>query len=191
MPPYSTHFDFALDVITEDCNTSTSSDLSFITKSQHSSASAVVSKQQKKAQSVCFDQYDEMVEIQHIDDFSQGQVDDTWWSPQEQNDIRMECSHLVGRLNAGEVMDPEEMLGLEKHLKAVTKRMKRVRQSVYEGVFSLQEMEEVTSSAERTIMIAEFYKNCSATSALKARLSALKFALEVDTDEVDDLSSLQ
>jgi hypothetical protein len=190
MPPHSTHFDFPLDVITEDCNTSTSSDFSFIKRSQHSSV-LTVSKQQNEAKSVSFDEYDDVVEIQHIDDFPQEQVDDIWWSRQEQYDLRRTCFHLVGRANEGYVMDKEDMLGLEKHLKTVAKPVKKLRRDVYEAVFSLQEREEVSSSADRTRMIAEYIENSCAQSALKAHLSALKLAWELDApDELDNLSSL-
>ena len=190
MPPHSNLVDFALDVIdTEDCNGSTSDDRSFIKWSQHSLASATSSKQQKKAKSVCFDQYDDMVEIEHVDDFSQEQVDDLWWSPQEQHDIRMTCCNLVERSNAGDVMNKEEMLGLEKHTHAVAKPVKKLRRAVYEAVFSIQEMEQASSSSAgaQPSLIAELYEESGcAKSSLKAHLSALKLAWEVDTES--DLS---
>jgi hypothetical protein len=95
----------------------------------------------------------------------------------------MTCFNLVVRSNAGDVMDEEEMLGLEKHTKAVAKPVKRLRRAVYKAIFSLQEMEQVTSSSTAlTSLIAKFCEESCAKSALKARLSALKLAWEVDTE---------
>ena len=183
MPPHSNLVGFALNVIeTEDCNGSTSNERSYIKMSQHFLASAA-GKQQKRGKSVCFDQYDDIVGIKHVDDFSQEEIDELWWSPQEQYDIRITCFHLVTRSDAGDVMDEEEMLGLENHTKAVAKPVKIIRRAIYEAVFSLQETEQVTSSsAARTNLIAEFYEESCAKSSLKARLSALKLAWEVNIE---------
>jgi hypothetical protein len=188
MPPHSNLVDFAIDVIaTEDFDTSISSDLSLINlpsfkRSQASSVSAANSKKQKKAKSVRFDEYDEVAEITHINNFSQRKVDRLWWSHQEQSEIRKTCLDLLRRFNAGEVMDEEEMLGLEKQTKACAEPVKRLRRVVNETVFSLQEAEQVTSSAARTSLIAEFYGKSCAKPALEARLAALKLAVEVKTE---------
>ena len=192
MPPHSNLVDFNLDLFEyEDDNSSTSSDLTLIKISQHSLVSAASKQQTKKAKSVCFHHYDDIGEIKHVDDFSEEEIDELWWSPQEQCDMRMTCLNLVGRFNAGDVMDREEMLGLEKHTKVVAKPAKRLRRAANAAVFRLQETEQVaSSSAARTSLIAEFYEVSCVNSALKARLSALKLAWDVLLDTEISLSSL-
>jgi hypothetical protein len=191
MPPHSNFVDFALDTLeAEDfSNASISSDLYLpnlpsFEKSQGSLASSAASrKQQKKVKSVRFDKYDDVVEVPHINDFSEKKIDRLWWSRQEKSEIREACLDLVRRFNAGEVTDKEEMRGLEKQTNdgtGVPVKTRR-RRAVNQTVFILQEADhQVTSSAlPRTSLIALFYQKSCAKPALEARLSALKLAVEV------------
>jgi hypothetical protein len=218
MPLHSNIVDFALEVIeTEDFNASISSSGIYFNDSFRINRDSLVSaaiKQQKKAKYVRFDQYDEVEEIPHINDFSQEEVDSLWWSHEEQYETRKTCFSLVDRFNAGEVMDKEEMLGLEKRTNAAADPVERLCQVINETVFSLQqeadhvtsssaapvkrlcrvineetvfsiqEADQVTSSsaARTSLLIADFYENSCAKSALKAHLSALKLAVEVKTE---------
>jgi hypothetical protein len=183
MPPsHSSLVDFDLDIIeTEDFNASISSSEPSSSRFKRRQASLVsaAGKKQKKVQSVRFDQYDEVAEVTHINNFSQKKVDRLWWSRQEQSEIRETCLDLVRRFNAGELMYKEEMCGLEKHTNAGAKPVKRLRRVVSEIVFSLQEADQVMSSAARTCLIAELYQKNCAKPALEARLSALQLAMEV------------
>jgi hypothetical protein len=144
--------------------------------------SAASSMQQKKTRSVRFGKYDEVEEITHINDFSQEEVDSLWVSHEEQSAVKRACFSLVNRFNAGEVMDREEMLGLEIQTKAVADPADRLRRAINYVVFSLQEAEQATSLAVRTSLIADLYEKRCAKSALEARLSALKLTMEVNTE---------
>jgi hypothetical protein len=187
MPPHSDFVDIALDVLeAEDfSNASISSDmylpnLPSFKKSQGSLASAARKQQKKVKSSVRFDEYDEVFEVRHINEFSEKKINRLWWSQQEQSEIREACLDLVRRFNAGEVMDKEEMLGLEKQTNDGAEPVKRLRRAVNETVFILQEADQVTSSARpRTSLISEFYQKSCAKPVLEARRSASQLAVEV------------
>jgi hypothetical protein len=184
MPGYSNLVDFALDIVeADDVGISTMSDVSFpnlsnFKRSQSQLLSASRTKQQKKSKSVRFDQYDEVAEIPHINDFSKNRISRLWFSSEEQSETRKGCLELVGRFNSGEVVDKEIMLGLEKQTKAGIAPINKLRQAVNQTIFSLQEFQQRTSAAKPKL-IAEFYKKSCAKPALEARLSALKLAVEV------------
>jgi hypothetical protein len=181
MPPHSNLVDFAFDVDFNK-NASISSGISFNDSFRINPdflVSAASKQQQKKAKSVSFGQYDEVEEITHISDFSQAEVDSLWVSRKEQSATRRACFSLVHRCNAGEVMDKEEMRGLEIQTKAVADPAKRLRRAVNKVVFSLQEAGHVTSLAARTSLIADFYEKRCAKSAVEARLSAFKLDTEI------------
>jgi hypothetical protein len=190
MPPHSNLVDFAFDVDFNK-NALISSAISFSDSFRINPDFLVsaASKQPKKAKSVRFGQYDEVEEITHISDFSQEEVDSLWFSRKEQSAIRRTCFSLVNRFNAGEVMDKDEMRGLEIQTKAVADPADRLRRAVNKVVFSLQEeAEHVTSLAARTSLIADLYEKRCAKSALEARLSALKLTMEVKNDTEISLS---
>jgi hypothetical protein len=147
------------------------------------SRSALLSASSKNHKSIsfCFDEYDEVREISHINDFSQKKIDRLWFSHEEESVIREECLELVGRFDAGEVMDKEVMLGLEKHTKAGLEPVKKLRRVVNETVFSLQKVQQ-RISVTKPNLIAKFYERISIKPALEARLRALELALEVKTE---------
>jgi hypothetical protein len=188
--PRSTLIDFALDLVeNDDVGSSSTSDISSLDfsnfKRNHSQLLSAC-KEQHKLKFVCFDEYDEVAEISHINDFSQKKIDRLWFSPEEQSEIRAECLELVERFNAGEVMDKEVMLGLEKQTKAGLEPVADIRQIVNEAVFSLQKVQQRTFVAEPSLLIAKFYEASCAKPCLEARLSALKLALEVKTESKSD-----
>ena len=201
LSPRSTLIDLALDIVDDDgAGSSSTSDISFLldfsnnfktsqsqlfsASRQSQSQSQLLSAARKphKSKSVHFDEYDEVAEIPHVNDFSQKKIDRLWFSREEQSEIREECLELVERFESGEAMDKEEvMLGLEKQTKACHKQFLKLRRIIKKGVFRLQKVQQRTSVAEPNF-IAEFCELSSAKPALQARLSALKLALEVKTE---------
>jgi hypothetical protein len=189
MSPHSSLLDLALSIVEDDgVGSSSTSDISCLDfshnfkRSQSQLLSA--SRKQHKSKSVCFDEYDEVAEISHVNSFSQKRIDRLWFSHEEQEETREECLELVGRFNAGKVTDKEVMLGLEKHTKAALEPLEKLRQVLYETVFSLQKVQKAQQriSVTKPNLIAEFYGRSCAISALEARLSALKLAVEVKTE---------
>jgi hypothetical protein len=186
MSPHSTLIDFALDVVeADDVGSLTMSDVSFPNlsnfKRSQSQLLSASRKHQKKSKSVSFDEYDEVAEILHINEFSKNMIDSLWYSCEEQSDIRKGCLELVVRFNSGEVMDKEIMLGLEKQTKAGLAPINKLRRVVNGTVFSLQKFQQRTSLAEPNL-IADFYEKMCAKPALEAYISALKLAVEIKID---------
>ena len=189
MPPRSSLIDLALDIVVDDdLNSSTTSFKSFVdvskfkrSQSQLLSASTCASRIQHMSKSVRFDEYDKVKEVAHVNNFSQKKLDRLWFSPEERSETRKECLAFVRRFNAGEVIEKDAMLGLEKQTKASLESFTKHRRIVNDTVFSLQNFQQGTSVAQPSL-IAKFYEKSSVKPALQARLSALKLAMEVKTE---------
>jgi hypothetical protein len=180
MSPRSSIILHAFDVAEDDGlgNSSTSdiSSLDFSNFKRSQSQSLSVSKKQQKSKSVCYAEYDKVVEISHRKDFSQKKIGRLWYSHEEQSGMREECREFVRRFNDGEFMDKDVMFGLEKQTKAGLEPVVKLRQVINETIFNLQR---VLKSGAKPDLIAKFYESSTAKSTLEARLSALNLAVEV------------
>jgi hypothetical protein len=180
MSPRSSIIDHAFDVAGDNGfdNSSTSdiSSLDFSNVKRSQSQLLSISEKQLKPKSVCYAEFDKVIEISHRKDFSQKKIGRLWYSFEEQCEMRAECRALVQRFNDGELMEKDILFGLEKQTKAGLEPVVKLRQVINETVFNLQK---VLKSGAKADLIAKFYETSCAKSTLEARLSAMKLAVEV------------
>jgi hypothetical protein len=112
-----------------------------------------------------FHMYDEVIEIPHIDDISDDEVDATWYSKKEFQTIRKSCLRTVElmerKLSIKESSKHYCTRGLEKHTDLGRQIRKRHQEVCFETVMNIQDLSESRGVALNDIM-AEFYaKTCS------------------------------
>ena len=136
MPPLSTS-DHSFNTSSSSCGTPGSTK----SKSSRRSKKKIVSltKEQRPKHSVCFEKYDLVYDIPHIDDMDDKQVDSIWYTPDEMKQITKTAKNIVRDVNAG-VLDvcDDDVLGLEKHTTSATKLRKDQLNDIYDAVLGMQ-----------------------------------------------------
>ena len=146
----------------------------------------------KTKKSLSFSKYDEIYEIQHINDMSESQIRDCYMSPEECKAIRLECRDLVSELEECNLFMEEDgyrhlpkletYRGLEKHTKAQSKRIESIQEKVYDVVFALQQYgwgDDGDEMIDMSAIIAKKYKELTRNNALDAQRSAIHDAKAV------------
>ena len=139
-----------------------------------------------------FAKYDEVYEIEHINDMSDDEIDSCYMSPEESKAIRLECRNLVEKLNA----DPYGMFlndqgfehipkrsiyrGLEKHCKKVASKTTEIQNEMYDIVFALQELQ-YQQGQDYTELIAKRCSKITKQARIDARISGIHDAEVVAT----------
>ena len=140
-----------------------------------------------------FAKYDEVYEIEHINDMSDDEIDSCYMSPEESKAIRLECRNLVEKLNS----DPYGMFlndqgfehipkrsiyrGLEKHCKKVASKTTAIQDEMYDIVFALQEMQFQHPDQDYTELIAKRCSKITKQARIDARISGIHDAEVVAT----------
>ena len=137
---------------------------------------------------VRFDEYADVHEIPHVNDFSDSMVGDIWLSPEELDDAVCECLDTVklhddakaakSRENGGTgISTIDDTRGLELYLKEHSERRERNRTHAYKAVFGMQarhRREGVQDEAdvhEQAEMLAKLYKRFTADAKLEAEVA--------------------
>jgi hypothetical protein len=182
MPPSSNRLiEFSLAVVGD----SSDEYLSFLNtanfkRSEGSRRAASKQLQEKngKCKSVHFDEYDETVEISHKNDFSDEKRNRIWFSSQEQAVIRESCFYIILQSDAGEEMDPDDLLGLEKQTQAGSDKLDVHLQDASDAVFKLQNIQKL-GGVSHPDQIAKFYQKSTVQSVEEAHAWAVKLAADL------------
>jgi hypothetical protein len=133
--------------------------------------------------SVVFAQFIEVVDIPHINDLSNEEIENTWMSREELHFFKMECLDTVVLMNAGETLNENDGLcerGLEKHTAGSLERIARVRCCAFEAVFGMQKFHRLKGFSLPNLM-AELYSSSSAPSQSEAHQMGFQDAAAIES----------
>ena len=140
---------------------------------------------------VRFDEYADVHEIDHINDFSDSLVGDVWLTPEELDDAVGECLDTVkeyddakaaqknGKNGSSESKLPtsDDTRGLELYLKEHSERRERNRTHAYKAVFGMQArhrregVQDDADFAKQAEKLAGLYKRFTADAKLEAEIA--------------------
>jgi hypothetical protein len=131
----------------------------------------------KRSHSISFNNDVEIFEIPNMSDLSDEEIGSLWYSRDEKDLIRYKCAMIVGRMDAGEVLD--ESRGLEMHTDSSLEKLRWVKSCAYEAVLGMQKFENFKGVALPDLM-AELCHKCTASCQQEAHQRALRDASDVD-----------
>ena len=126
MPPYSNASDSLIDL-----NSSYNS-LDFRGRKESSRPTFTSHKRHHIVQ---FTAFDDIVEIPHVNDMEDDEINDVWFSPEEMQAIRNKCKQLVTKMNETNKITER---GLECHTADNLKQRTERKNQVYEAVLETQ-----------------------------------------------------
>jgi hypothetical protein len=170
MPPHVAQeydrFDLGNVVFADDCESSTVVHNDQLAKT----TSSLSEKNFRQQRSVMFSEFIKIVDIPHISDLSNDEIENTWMSREEMQFVKMECVDTVALMNAGATLNENYGIcerGLEKHTDRGLEQSKRVRCCAYEAVFGMQKFHRLKGFSLPNLM-AELYSSSSAPSQSEA-----------------------
>jgi hypothetical protein len=126
---------------------------------------------------VRFADYEEVVEIPHVNDMTQEEIDDSYMSDVELRAIQYECKALV------RMMDEEDedlrdvcVRGLDQHTPEYSRCRKATRQQAYDAVFEVQSYQ-AFQGVSAPELIAELCQKCSSSSVAEAKMVGISDAM--------------
>jgi hypothetical protein len=127
---------------------------------------------------ISFAAYDEVIEIPHINDFSDDEIKNTWMSHQECQSMRKEYTELVNRMDEAPITDQKIFSfctrGLESHTDLYRTRRKAYRRVMYDAMARVLSTHENNTGGDclDAALLAEISKVCSASSVEAAKANA-------------------
>ena len=141
---------------------------------------------------VHFADHDSVVEIPHINDMSDEEVEGQYMSQTELQSIREQCKVYVRMIDEGLHMYKGKAKfctrGLDQHIHAYTSQAQEIRDCIYDSVFSVQELQE-TADADLSELIAKVSQRLSIVSVQQACAIAEADARSVRVTRVAKSSS--
>ena len=125
--------------------------------------------------SVTFSDYDEVFDIPHIYDLTQDEVDDVWYSEDDFDDIRYNCSRIIKALSGKSSRPLDKSVcvrGLEQHSREYSRRRKLILKKVYDTVAEIQSIQTFQGVSMADLM-AELCIQCTSQSVRDAQLLAM------------------
>eukprot|EP00980_Cylindrotheca_fusiformis_P014552 scaffold3924_cov109-Cylindrotheca_fusiformis.AAC.1 len=124
-----------------------------------------------------FATYDEVMEIPHVSDMSDQEIQDTWMSPDEVDTMRKECLVSIWQIeNNGNNTNDICTRGLWFHTELVSAQRREVRNIMYEAMDEI--IRHTFPGPEREELLAEISRACSADSVRKSLATAEWDAIE-------------
>jgi hypothetical protein len=170
MPPHITQeygrFDLGNVVFVDSCESSVDAH-----NDQLATTLSVTEKNFRQQRSVMFAEFIKVVDIPHIKNLSNEEIENTWMSREEMRFVKMECLDTLALMNAGETLNENIGLcerGLEKHTVISLERSGRIKCCAYEAVFGMQKFHRLRGFSLPNLM-AELYNSSSAPSQSEAR----------------------
>lgn len=122
--------------------------------------------------SVHFADHDCVVEIPHINDMSDEEIQGQYMSQNELQAIREQCKAYVRLMDEGLHMSKGKprfcTRGLDQHIKAYTSQAQEVRDCIYDSVFSVQSLQETTPCSDLSDLMAKVSRRFSIISVQQA-----------------------
>jgi hypothetical protein len=123
---------------------------------------------------ISFAAYDEVIEIPHINDFSDDEIKNTWMSHQQCQSMRKEFAELVNRMDEAHSTDQKIFSfctrGLESHTDLYSTRRKAYRRVMYNAMARVLSRHENNTGGDcLDAALAEISKVCSASSVEAAK----------------------
>jgi hypothetical protein len=124
---------------------------------------------------VHFAEYDEIVEIPHINDLSDEEVDGVWMTEDELRSIRRRCKDMVKMMEKDEEKARKKISctrGIYEHTKQYIEKRDQIRGKIYEAVIAVQCHHDATGEYDEELL-GELSRSYSAVSVLQAQVLAL------------------
>lgn len=114
-----------------------------------------------------------VVEIPHINDLSQEEIESVWMNDGDFYDIRKECLGTVGEIGRERVPDGFLLRGLDQHTNRYKETKDFIGRQVYDAVFSVQEFERANGidCSELMAQVSQKYSEPAVIAAQAAALS--------------------
>jgi hypothetical protein len=119
--------------------------------------------------------HDHIIEITHLNDLSQEEVESVWISPEESAKSRQTCVRLVTLMDL--CQDKKER-GLEQHTILAKARKEHMRRPLYKAVSAIQEYQ-MKHQVWNPDILAGICQKYSATCELEAHVVGLRDEVEV------------
>lgn len=125
----------------------------------------------QQRRNVHFADHDSVVEIPHINDMTDEEVEGQYMSQNELQAIREQCKVYVRMIDEGLHMRKGKAKfctrGLDQHIKAYTSQAQEVRDCIYDSVFSVQSLQ-ATADSDLSELIAKVSRRLSIVSVQQA-----------------------
>jgi hypothetical protein len=134
---------------------------------------------------VHFATYEEVLEIPHINDLSDEEVDGVWMTEDELRSIRRRCLDMVKMMDKDEEKAIQKISctrGLYEHTRQYIEKRNRTRGKVYVAVLSVQYHHDATGEYDAELL-GEISRKYSAVSVLQAQVVALRDAVAIFEQE--------
>ena len=160
-------------------------------KTTRRSKATTTVKSKKTKKSVSFNDYDEVVEIKHISDFSKRRIAATYWSSEERevfrldamkliSDEEVEPTHLSLSLKTGEQasksgqsVDDDDFRGLDQHTTAYSDKCRKYVDQIYDIVYECQTFEDTEGVRVPDQVLADYLWEVSQHTTRAARVRAI------------------
>jgi hypothetical protein len=141
-----------------------------------------------------FADYDEVCEIPHFLEMTQGEIDDTWITPDEEEMIHQHCKSLIRLISSmeegqsGDAKKPQNrkkqscLRGLYEHAPSHMKEQEATRQRIYDTVKVAQQYQSATCCVLPDLVLAKFCQKFSLASAEAARVKGISDAADVKNE---------
>ena len=133
----------------------------------------------KSKKSVHFANFDDVYEIQHINDMSTDEIDSIWMSNEEKNAVRMESLHIVNMMNQQDITPTSELeglclRGLDQHKSSYTKQSKETVNRLYDIVYECQTFEDMHGVQVPDDILAKYLNAVSSRCETEAHARGIR-----------------
>ena len=113
-----------------------------------------------------------MIEVPHVNDFSDAEKRDIWMTSEEFLSIRMECLGKVGSIGNEKVTDGFLLRGLDQHTNRYKATRDFIARQVYDAVLSVQDFEK-RNNVDCSELISKLCIKYSEPSRIAAQSAAI------------------
>ena len=143
-------------------------------------------RRKKRRRRIRFAEYDDVMEIPHIDDLPPDEVKDVWIGHEEFQSIRRECVGLVALID--ESLKTSKQIdfcvrGLDQHTPKYIEMREAIQQLMYETVARINQIQQADGN-DYTEVLARLCQTCSSSSVTNAIAIGRTDARAVDASEV-------
>jgi hypothetical protein len=127
--------------------------------------------------SVRFNDYDEVVEIKHVSNFSRRQIAATWWSKEERNEFRQNSLKLIRDAetdSASLTRTDDDFRGLDQHTKEYSEQCRSNVDRIYDIVYECQSFEDAQGVPVPPQVLADYLFEVSQHTVLAAQVRAIQ-----------------
>lgn len=182
MPPFADADTLAFN---ESCGSLTGVDSKPLTEQQQQQQPKAESRRRGRtataSKSVRFCDYDDVVEIKHIVDFSKRDVAATWWSNEDRAKFRQAALHAIHRMenddgnaSVSSSADMSDFRGLDQHTQEYSEKSRANVDRLYDIVYEVQSFEDTEGVLVPEQVLAGYMNQVSHQTALEARARAVQ-----------------